>query len=181
VLGEQARADQRSGALPTLEARHGEYFRTKTRQTTHHQDDADSIVVTRKRHVFEGRRLFVIRSLVRRGVPEFLVILPDGSRTLIPAAWTDRNGGLDTKPSSTLVASADGLEDLCLIGDLLKVRAVVDALLSRLAESAPEQEGDHAVGVGVSRDSSGAGRTIKGALGTDRSRHRSPRWRFSHG
>ncbi len=94
---------------------------------------ADSIVVTRKRHVFEGRRLFVIRSLVRRGVPEFLVILPDGSRTLIPTAWTDRNGGLDTKPSSTLVAS-DGLEDLCLIGDLLKVRAVVDALLSRLAK-----------------------------------------------
>lgn len=97
------------------------------------------------------------------------MILPDGSRTLIPTAWTDRNGGLDTEPSSTLVASADGLEDLCLIGDLLKVRAVVDALLSRLAESAPEQEGDHAVGVGVSRDSSGAGRTIKGALGTDRS------------
>jgi len=90
------------------------------------------------------------------------VILPDGSRTLIPAAWTDRNGGLDTELSSTLVASVDGLEDLCLIGDLLKVRAVVDALLSRLAESAPEQEGDHAVGVGVSRDSSGAGRTIKG-------------------
>ena len=52
----------------------------------------------RKRHVFEGRRLFVIRSLTRRGVPEFLVILPDGSRTLIPAAWTDRNGDLDSKP-----------------------------------------------------------------------------------
>jgi len=31
------------------------------------------------------------------------------------------------------------LEDLCLIGDLLKVRAVVDALLSRLAESAPNR------------------------------------------
>ena len=143
------------------ERRHDRLPITKTMQ--------NSIVVTRKRHVFEGRRLFVIRSLVRRGVPEFLVILPDGSRTLIPAAWTDRNGGLDTEPSSTLVASVDGLEDFCLIGDLLKVRAVVDALLSRLAESAPEQEGDHAVGVGVSRDSSGAGRTIKGALGTDRS------------
>jgi hypothetical protein len=53
------------------------------------------------------------------------VILPDGSRTLIPKAWTDRNGSLDTEPSSTLVASTDGLEDLCLIGDLLKVCAVV--------------------------------------------------------
>ena len=98
------------------------------------------------------------------------MILPDGSRTLIPAAWTDRNGGSDPKPSSALVASADGVEDLCAIGDLLKMRAVVDALLSRLAESAPEREGDDAVGVGVSRDSGGAGRTIKGALGTDRSR-----------
>src|SRR5208283_5754262 len=96
-------------APPFLITGHAGHYQTKTRQTTHHQDDADSIVVTRKRHVFEGRRLFVIRSLVRRGVPEFLVILPDGSRTLIPAAWTDRNGGLDTKPSSTLVASVDGL------------------------------------------------------------------------
>jgi hypothetical protein len=36
------------------------------------------------------------------------------------------------------------------VGDLIKARAVIDALLSRLAESVPREEGDHAVGVGVS-------------------------------
>ena len=69
------------------------------------------------------------------------MILPDGSRTLIPAAWTDRNGGLDSKPSSTLAASADGPEDLCLIGDLLKVRDVVDALLSQARRVGPRTGG----------------------------------------
>src|SRR5208282_3538610 len=116
-------AGRRSGARASAATTRGSPSQTKTRQTTHHQDDPGSIVIIRKRHVFEGRRLFVIRSLTRRGVPEFLVILPDGSRTLIPAAWTDRNGGLDAaKPSSVLDATADGLEDLCLVGDLLKVR-----------------------------------------------------------
>jgi len=88
---------------------------------------------------------------------------------------------LDTELSSTLVASVDGLEDLCLIGDLLKVRAVVDALLSRLAESAPEQEATMQlelafleIPVEPDEPSKGPGnRSIPG--------HRSPRWRFSHG
>src|SRR3954451_24588342 len=61
---------------------------TNTRQTTHHQEVQVSTVVRRKRHPFEGCRLSVIRSLTRRGVLDLLVILPDGSRTLIPAAWT---------------------------------------------------------------------------------------------
>ena len=34
---------------------------------------------------------------------------------------------------------------------MIKARAVIDALLSRLTESAPGEEGNHAVGVGVSR------------------------------
>ena len=54
-----------------------------------------STVVKRKRHPFEGCRLPVIRSLTRRGVLELLVVLPDGSRTLVPAAWTDWSGRQD--------------------------------------------------------------------------------------
>jgi hypothetical protein len=68
-----------------------------------------------------------------------LVILPDGSRTLIPAAWTDRSGHRDVSP---VCDNPEALENLCTISDLLKARAVTDALLSRLVESAPEQEGD---------------------------------------
>ena len=49
----------------------------------------------------------------------------------------------------------DCSDGLCTISDLLKARAIADALLSRLTESAPGQEGDHAVGVGVSRTNLG--------------------------
>ena len=121
-------------------------------------------VVTRKRHPFEGRRLPVIRSLTRRGVPELLVILPDGSRTLIPAAWTDRSGRQDAGLMSSVGDDTDAAENLCTISDLLKARAVTDALLSRLVESVPEQEGDDAVGIGISRPARGAGRELRGEM-----------------
>lgn len=98
------------------------------------------------------------------------MVLPDGSRTLIPAAWTDWNGRQD---DAGLMSSggddAGAAEILCTISDLLKARAVTDALLSRLVESAPEQEGDDAVKVGVSRKASEPGRRIKRSLGPDRS------------
>jgi len=107
----------------------------------------------------------VINGLTRRGVPLLLVVLPDGSRSLIPSAWTDWFGscGIDA-----LGEVKDG-EDLCAVGDLIKARAVIDALLRRLAESAPGEEGDHAVGVGVSRTARGARGPDEGALGSDRS------------
>ena len=77
------------------------------------------------------------------------MVLPDGSRTLIPAAWTDWN----VHPDAALVPSegddAGTTETLCTTSDLLSERAVTDALLSRLFESAPAQEGDDAVRVGV--------------------------------
>ena len=56
---------------------------------------------------------------------------------------------------SPVVDNAYATEKLCTISDLLKARAVTDALLSRLVESAPEQEGDDAVGVSVSRKAGG--------------------------
>jgi hypothetical protein len=84
-----------------------------------------------------------------------LVILPDGSRTLIPAAWTDWSRGQNSALKRSAGDNADTAETLCTISDLLKARAVTDALLSRLVESAPEQEGDDAVRVGVSRTAQG--------------------------
>ena len=110
-----------------------------------------------------------------------LVILPDGSRTLIPAAWTDCNDGQEAKLKSSTGAEADVVETLCTISDLLKARAVTDALLSRLIESAPKQEGDDAIGVGVSRTARGAGQRINGPLEPDRaaSSDRRPRAAFA--
>ena len=48
-----------------------------------------AVTLTRPRHPFEGRSLRVLGSMRRHGVRELLVVLPDGSKRLIPAAWTD--------------------------------------------------------------------------------------------
>jgi len=51
------------------------------------------VTITRERHPFEGRALAVISRIRRRGVLFVLACLPDGSRALIPAQWTDWNEG----------------------------------------------------------------------------------------
>jgi len=51
------------------------------------------VTITRERHPFEGRSLAVISSIRRGGVLLLLVSLPDGSRSLIPAEWTDWDEG----------------------------------------------------------------------------------------
>ena len=48
-----------------------------------------TVRLTRPRHPFEGRPLPVLGSMLRHGALELLVVLPDGSKRLIPAAWTD--------------------------------------------------------------------------------------------
>ena len=51
------------------------------------------VTLTRARHPFEGRPLPVLGSMLRHGAMELLVVLPDGSKRLIPAAWTDLEAG----------------------------------------------------------------------------------------
>jgi hypothetical protein len=57
-----------------------------------------------------------------RGALQFVLILPDGSKSLIPAAWTDFNAPSAPPQGSQLVVSLD---------DLLRLRGLVDALLRR--------------------------------------------------
>ena len=47
------------------------------------------VVVTRRRHPLEGQSLRVLGGMRRHGRLELLLVLPDGSKSLIPAAWTD--------------------------------------------------------------------------------------------
>jgi hypothetical protein len=47
------------------------------------------VTILRERHPFEGRSLAVMSAIKRRGTLSLLVVLPDGSRALIPASWTD--------------------------------------------------------------------------------------------
>ena len=104
------------------------------------------MIITRKCHAFEGHSLAVISSIRRRGVLLLLASLPDGSRSLIPAAWTDWQ--LKGAPPTSI----DDLPDMLgAVTDLLQARTIIDALLNRLAESARNKEGSHAVELGVSR------------------------------
>ena len=123
-----------------------------TRQTTHLRDVPDQVTVIRKRHAFEGQTLAVISSIKRHGVLLVLVILPNGSRSLIPAAWTDwRNADASL--------SDDDIDDTSSLGklsDLLQLGKVIDALLSRHVESAPHVESSHAAELGVPKPSGAA-------------------------
>ncbi len=65
--------------------------------------------------------------LHRQGRVHLLLVLPDGSRSLIPAAWTDF-------PSSEHTSVDDLSADVTLapLSDLLHARTIVDALLRQL-------------------------------------------------
>jgi hypothetical protein len=109
------------------------------------------VTITRKRHAFEGQTLAVISSIKRRGVLLVLVTLPNGSRSLIPAAWTDwRYADTNASPSD---ADIDHASSLGKLDDLLRLGKVINALLSRHTESAPHKESGHAIEPGVSRSS----------------------------
>src|ERR1700758_2721861 len=67
----------------------------------------------------------VMSTVKRRGTLFLLVVLPDGSRSLIPAGWTDWTG---TDNDGSLSRCEPCLASL---GYLLHARGIVDALLGR--------------------------------------------------
>jgi hypothetical protein len=89
-----------------------------------------AVTLTRRRHPFEGRSLQVLGSMRRHGAAELLVVLPDGSKRLIPAAWTDLEqpaGGGD-----------DAAATLGSVLDLLGLSVLVSGLTAQPADG-PEQ------------------------------------------
>jgi hypothetical protein len=102
-------------------------------------------MIVRPRHAFEGKALELLGWMRRRGELLLTLVLPDGTRSLIPAAWTDLQG--DKKPVSPKKRPQTALLASCT--QLLQARTVVDALLRRLnaaSSSQPEasQETVHA-------------------------------------
>jgi Family of unknown function (DUF5372) len=86
-----------------------------------------TVTLTRPRHPFEGRLLQVLGSMRRHGTTELLVVLPDGSKRLIPTAWTDLE-----QP-----AGAEGPGDAATLGpvpDLLQLSVLISGLWARAAE-----------------------------------------------
>lgn len=84
---------------------------------------------------------------------ELLLVLPDGSRSLIPAVWTDLDPPSDEEGAGILASPSE----------LMRARVVVDALLRRQAASDEDgsestKEDERADELGVCRDEpAGAG------------------------
>src|SRR6266700_2866662 len=113
------------GARRTGPANYVRLCRRKPPHTTHHQHFPERVTITRSHHPFQGQSLEVLRQARMPGGLQFVLILPDGSKSLIPAEWTDFNNTSDASQSPELVGSLD---------DLLRLRGLVDALLRRATD-----------------------------------------------
>jgi Family of unknown function (DUF5372) len=125
--------------------------------------------LTRPRHPFEGQQLQVLGSMRRHGGMELLVVLPDGSKRLIPAAWTD----LVSPPAG---AGDDGPATLGAIADLLGLSVLVSGLAARDADG-----GEQAARKSPCKEDNRAACPAQSAAGSDSGAtprpHRSPSWR----
>jgi hypothetical protein len=83
--------------------------------------------VVRARHPLEERSLELIGWMRRGGRLELILVLPDGSRSLVPAAWTDLEVPARPARAGTLGS----------VEDLLRVRRLVDGLLAGPRGEAP--------------------------------------------
>jgi hypothetical protein len=61
----------------------------------------------------------------RHGLVEFLVVLPDGSKTLLPAVFTDAVAASTPRPAVTVGS----------VEDLVQLASVVESLLAPTTES----------------------------------------------
>ena len=102
-----------------------------TRHKTHLDGFPATVRVVRARHAWEGRPLELIGWMRRHGRLELIVELPDGSRLLLPAAWTDLKPSTEPPAAGTLGS----------LDDLLAARRVLEPLLERAVR---EQRDDRA-------------------------------------
>ena len=117
--------------MPT--ASHVEHCRRKTRHTTHLDGFPSKVTIIKNRHPLQGKSLDVLTWLHRNGILHLTLVLPDGSRSFIPAAWTNLNEICPQKfkspnspPTTDLIASTS---------NLLHARKIVDVLLGKLYSS----------------------------------------------
>ena len=103
------------------------------------------MTVTRPRHPLAGLRLEVIGSMRRRGREEPLVVLPDGSKTLMPADWTDDKPRAPSSPADLGPMTLAGPRDLlhaCVLVSALSARA--DQAAQQAASTSPCEEDEDA-------------------------------------
>ena len=120
-----------------------------------------TVLITRPRHPLEGRELRVLGGMHRHGRLELLLVLPDGSKRLIPAEQTsqhaDGGAGQDGGGSAGTVGS---------VTDLLAASVLVAAFSARdreereqAARKPPAKEDNRAACAAQSAAGPGSGAT----------------------
>jgi hypothetical protein len=97
-----------------------------------------TVVITRRRHPLVGQSLPELGRMRRHGRLELLLVLPDGSKALVPAAWT--NVGVDTAGASTGGEAGAVAATLGSVADLL----AACTLLTDLTMREPDEQGQAA-------------------------------------
>jgi hypothetical protein len=109
------------------------------------------VTITRRKDPLDGQRVRVLGRLRRHGGVELLVVLPDGSKRMIPLAWTD------ARPAG----QCDGAATLGGLGDLLAACVLVSALSDggqgQAAWQSPCKEDNHAACPAQSATGAGSG------------------------
>lgn len=108
----------------------------------------------------EGEALDVLGWLHRKGILHLTLVLPDGTRSYIPADWTNLGDICPQKFKST--SSRDSTDRIASRSNLLQARKIVDALLLKIyspkqkSETALKEEYNDAKTVGTLARSEGS-------------------------
>jgi hypothetical protein len=101
-----------------------------TRHTTHLDGFPSQVTITKNLHPLQGKSLDLLAWIHLNGILHLTLVLPDGTRSYIPAAWTnlgelcpEKFKSSCSRPTSNLIASTSGL---------LQVRQRVDVLLEKI-------------------------------------------------
>ena len=87
----------------------------------------NTVRINRVKHPLHGRQLQVLGRMCRHGRVELLLVLPDGSKSLVPASWTDLDDP-DVGDPDVDAADSDIAGTLGSVTDLLALRDLVDGL-----------------------------------------------------
>jgi hypothetical protein len=106
--------------------------------------DPGEVMVTRRHDALEGQRLPVLGALRRHGSTELLVVLPDGSKRLIPQAWTDAaaDAAAGGGGEAATLGTVSGLLAACVLVRGLCARSA--GLEEQAARKSPLKEDNHA-------------------------------------
>jgi len=99
------------------------------------------VTILRDHHPLDGKVLKVMGWMQRNGILHLTLLLPDGTRSLIPAAWTNlKLTAADNSPSPSSQSLAP--PPIGSVLDLLRARTIIDALIQRLDCIEPAVEED---------------------------------------